>query len=245
MLRKCNLSKTQNGFSSLEGISSQVELKAPTQFFINLTAFPTYFPLNQKAHEKWGEEYGTEKDKMLFCGPFVISEWTHKSKLVLKKNPNYWDAANVKLDEIRFDVIKDINTPVTMFKAKQLDAIGIPGDFIPEFQQNGQLKQLPEAVAWYLECNLNDPLLKNQAFRHALSLAIDRKAYVDGVLKDFSKPATSLTPPSIHGPDGKSFAENLKGDPNLLSETANVDQARTLLKQVCKELGYAVPKLPQ
>jgi len=233
------------GVKAKDDKTLEVELKAATPIFINLTAFPTYFPLNKKAYEKWGDKYGTEKDKILFCGPFVIDQWVHKSKMVLKKNPRYWDAKNVKLDEIRFDMIKDLNTPISMFKAQQLDAIGVPGDFIPDFQQNypEEFKQMPQAVAWYLGCNLNHPILKDLKFRQALSLGFDRKQYVEGVLKNFSKPATSLTPPSIHGPDGKSFADtHMKGDPNLLPETANIEQARKLLQESLKGLGYAVPK---
>lgn len=69
--------------------------------------------------------------------------------MVLKKNPNYWDASNVKLDAINFDMIKDINTPVTMYEAGELDVIGVPGDFIPKFQAErpDEFKQMPEAYA--------------------------------------------------------------------------------------------------
>ena len=76
--------------------------------------------------------------------------------MVLVKNPNYWDAGNVKITEISFDMIKDINTPVSMYEADQLDAIGVPGDFIPKFQAERptEFHQMADA-ALYLECNLS------------------------------------------------------------------------------------------
>ncbi|HHW18287.1 MAG TPA: hypothetical protein GXX30_05245 [Firmicutes bacterium] len=231
------------GVKAVDDLTLEVELVAKNNIFISLTAFPTYFPLNQKAHEKWGDKYATEKDKMLFCGPFVIDKWEHGSKMVLKKNPNYWDAKNVKLEYIQFDMIKDINTPISMYEANQLDAIGVPGDFIPKFQKERpqEFHQMAEAVAWYLECNLNHPVLKDPKFRKALSMAIDRQAYCDNVLRNYSKPATGLTPPSIAGKDAtESFHDKYIG--NILPATGNPQEAQKLLKESLKQLGYAMPK---
>lgn len=231
------------GVKAKDDKTLEVELTAPCSYFIQLTAFPTYFPLNQKAHEKWGDKYATEKDKMLFCGPFVIDEWQHGSKMVLKKNPNYWDAATVKLEAIYFDMIKDINTPVAMYEANQLDAIGVPGDFIPKFMKDrpNEFHQMAQAVAWYLECNLKHPVLKDPKFRKALSMALDRQGFCDNVMKNFSKAATSLTPPSIQGVTAtESFAEKYVG--KILPATANATEAQKLLKESLKALGYAMPK---
>jgi len=232
------------GVKALDDKTLEVNLIAPNNVFINLTSFATFMPLNKAAHEKWGEEYATEANKMLYCGPFIIKEWQHDSKMVLVKNPNYWDADNVKITEIKFDMIKDINTPISMYEANELDAIGVPGDFIPKFQAErpDEFHQMADAVAWYLECNLEDPVMQNAKFRLALSEALDRKAYCDNVLRNFSAPATSLTPPSIHGatPD-EVFAEKYVGK-DYLPPTGNPEKAKQLLKEALEELGYATPQ---
>ncbi len=223
-----------------------VTLESPSAFFISLTAFTTFYPLNQKAHEKWGEGYATEINKMLFCGPFVIDEWKHQSKMVLKRNPKYWDAANVKLESIHFDMIKDFNTPVTMYEANELDAMGVPGDFITKFQSErpDEFKQLPDAAAFYLECNLEHPVLKDATFRKALSLAMNRKEYCDNVLRNFSAPAYCLTPPSIQGAEaGEVYAEKYLKD--YLPTTGNAAEAQKLMKEALKALGYKAPEPPK
>ena len=224
----------------------EVTLVAPSTFFVGLTAFPSYFPLQQKYHEAQGDQYALEANTMLFNGPFTISEWNHGAKLVLKKNPKYWDAATVKLEEISFDMIKDINTPVTMYEANELDAIAVPGDFIPKFrtERPTELKQMAQATVWYLELNPKNPAFANPKFRRAISLGFDRQSFVDNVLKNFSMPAIAYNPPSIHGKDGVVFIDKYVEAAAKLGKTANLTEAQKLLKEACKELGFAVPKPP-
>ncbi|MBE3519612.1 MAG: hypothetical protein IMW97_04840 [Firmicutes bacterium] len=236
-IAKIEEAKKNLGVKAVDDRTLVVDLKNRTPWFISLLAFPTYFPVKESAHKKWGEEYATDKNKMLYCGPFVIDKWVPDSEMVLKKNPYYWDKDNVKLEYIHFDMIKDINTPVTMFDAQQLDTMGVPGDFIPKYLEAGMLKQMPDATCWYLELNLKDPLFQNAKIRKAISLAFDRKTFCDNVLRNYSKPATSFTPPTIQGENATvSFAEKYIG--KVLNETANKEEAVKLFKQGLKELGY-------
>ncbi len=231
------------GVKAIDDTHLVVTLEAASPFFLNLCAFSTYYPLNQKGHEKWGETYGTDPDKMLFCGPFVIDEWKHGSEMVLTKNHGYWDATNVKLDTIHLDMIKDTNTLVTMYEANELDAIDVPGDFIPKFKSErpDEFKQMHKAVVFYLQCNLNHPLLGDPKFRQALSLALDRQEYCDNILRNYSAPAYALTPPSVHGAKtGESFAETYLKD--YLPITGNATEAYKLMKEAVEALGYQAPE---
>lgn len=224
----------------------EVTLNAPSAFFISLCAFPSYFPVNQAFRDEIGDKYGTEVKYLLFNGPFTISEWTHNSKIVLTKNPNYWDAASVKLNKISMDMIKDINTPITMYEANQYDTIGVVGDFIPKFQKErpAELKQMAQAVSWYLELNPKNAAFANAKFRRAISLGFDRQGFVDNVLKNFSQPATAYDPPSIHGIGTEVFIDKYVDPAARVPAKANLTEAQKLLKEACKELGYAVPKPP-
>jgi ABC-type oligopeptide transport system substrate-binding subunit len=233
--------KEAMGVKAIDDTTLEVVLEAPTSYFINLTAFPSFFPVSQAAKERWGEEYATELDKMLYCGPFTITTWDHGSKMVLTKNESYWDASSVKLQKINMDMIKDINTPVTMYEAGELDHIAVPGDFIPKFQQERpeEFSQLAEATAWYLECNLEHPVLKDVRFRKALSMALDRQAYCDNVLANYSAPATGLVPPSMTGLPGELYHELYVGD--ILPTTAQPDEAKALAQEALEALGYTMP----
>ncbi|MBE3589616.1 MAG: peptide ABC transporter substrate-binding protein [Firmicutes bacterium] len=223
-----------------------VHLAQPTVYWLGLTSFITYLPVRQDIVEKYGDQFATEPDKMVYNGPFKIDSWTHQSELVLVKNDSYWDAANVKLQKIHFDMIKDITTPVNMFDAGQLDTIGVPSDYIQTYKDKGILKTEADAVTWYLEFNI-DPRNPNKAFqskkiRQAIAIAFDRQGFVDNVLKNGSLPATALTPPSIHDQEGNSFNEKWVGK-DLFPKTADVEQAKQLLQEGLKDLG--LKQMPQ
>src|SRR5699024_8500144 len=87
-----------------------VTLENPNPLLEQLLTFPTFFPLNEDFVEEQGEDYGTEADKILSNGAFILDSWEHDKGWTLKKNPDYWDADSVELVEVNVNVIKDKST---------------------------------------------------------------------------------------------------------------------------------------
>lgn len=77
--------KEEVGIKAVDEKTFQVELERPVPFFISLASFPTFVPAQKAAIEEFGDEFASEADKMVYSGPFVISEWEHEQKLVMKK----------------------------------------------------------------------------------------------------------------------------------------------------------------
>lgn len=214
----------------------EVELAAPTPYFVSLTAFATYLPVRADLVEKYGDRFGSAPDRNAYSGPFVISSWQHEASLRLARNERYWDAGTVQLDGVHFVMVKDANTFINMYEAGELDATGIPGDFIPAYKDKG-LKTRPDAVTFYLEFNTTDSVLQNAKVRRALALALDREGFVDNVIRDGSLPATGLVPPAMPGLERPFRAE--VGD--LLPARPQLDEARVLLDEGLRELGHSGP----
>jgi len=227
------------GVKAIDDKTLEVTLEKPTPYFLSLTSFITYLPIEKKFYEQVGDKYGSDADKLSYSGPFRVKEWVHESKIVLEKNPNYWDAKNVKLEQINMAMVKESTTAINMFEAGDLDVVGIPGEFIPVYKQKGTLQTLAQAVTWYIEFNTKNPVFKNQKIRQAFSMAVDRQAFVDNVLKNGSLAATSFTPPTLPGLDGP--FQKMVGD--QISPKANPDEAKKLLAEGMKELG--ITKLPK
>lgn len=227
------------GVKAIDDKTLEVTLEKPTPYFLSLTSFITYLPIEKKFYEQVGDKYGSDADKLSYSGPFRVKEWVHESKIVLEKNPNYWDAKNVKLQQINMAMVKESTTAINMFEAGDLDVVGIPGEFIPVYKQKGTLQTLAQAVTWYIEFNTKNPVFKNQKIRQAFSMAVDRQAFVDNVLKNGSLAATSFTPPTLPGLDGP--FQKMVGD--QISPKANPDEAKKLLAEGMKELG--ITKLPK
>ncbi|MDB4894270.1 MAG: dppE [Firmicutes bacterium] len=210
-----------------------VTLVGPTPYFLGLMGFPTFLPqredivtkFNTKVGDKLEEKYAAEFDKMVYNGPFVISEWKHEDSLVITKNPQYWDAAKVKLEKVNFKMVKDVNTSVQMYETGALDRVALSGAFVDKYKSDPGFSTQPDLSTFWIVLNQT----KNDAFksinlRKAISLALDRKAFVDTVLKNGSLPATGAVPPTLNsGVEGKDF-RSAAGV--LLNPTPNKDEAK-------------------
>src|SRR5437867_10654420 len=121
-------------------------------------------------------------DHPVGTGPFTLARY-QPDVAVYDKNPNYWQAAQVKVDEIRFPEYKDNATLQLALPKGDVDWAGY---FSPTLQQDFVAKDPAhnhiwmDAVNLYSICpNQKDPLLGGQAglpVRLALSTALDRNA---------------------------------------------------------------------
>ncbi len=215
-----------------------VELEQPTPYFLELTAFTTFYPVNKNVvsenpewHLEAGEDYVTN-------GPFKLVSWEHNDKIVLEKNEQYWDAENVKLEQIVMHMIDDESTALQMYENGELDWIGSPVDVIPlaamqSMKDAGELNISDQAALYYYTVNNDHEILGNVNIRKALAHAIDRQAIIDNITQGEQKPAMALVPPSM-------FPENEQG----YFPDNDVEKAKEYLEKGLEELGLdSLPKL--
>lgn len=231
------------GIKVLDPKKLELTLEKPAPFLLDLMAFHAFMPVKKDFYEKQdgGKKYGAEADKMLFNGPYIVKEWKHEDSMVLEKNPNYWNAKEIKLDEVKMMMIKDSNTALNTFKAGEIDMIGLTGDQVNLVKTEGKTPVVyDDGSSWYFEFNVKDKVMSNLNIRKALAGAIDRKAFVTGVLKNNSKPAYSFTNPVIFDDKGASFAATV-GAPFVKD---NDPEAKALFEKGLKELGLdKAPKI--
>jgi len=231
-------SADQVAVKALDEKTLQVTLKAPAPQFLGLTSFVTYLPLEKSVYEKYGDKVGTDPDKLVYSGPFVISQWNHEQSITLKKNKDYWDSSSVKLQTVNFSMIKDNNTLVQNYDNNMLDSIFVPGDYIDKYKNSGEYSDKALATTWYVQFNTKSPVFKNANIRKAFALAIDRKTFVEQVTKDGSIPAEAMVPPGVPGYNG----DFRKEAGEAYFKDNYVAQAKELLKKGMSELG--ISKLP-
>ena len=99
-------------------------LKSPSAPFLSQLALPNASVISQKAMKAEGEEAFAEKP--VGSGAFSVKEWLRGEKIVLVKNPNFWQAKNVSLDEVDWLTIPDDNTRMLKVQAGELDALAAP-----------------------------------------------------------------------------------------------------------------------
>lgn len=210
-----------------------IELEQPTAYFLSIAAFGTALPTNQAFFEANAEAYASSIDTLIFNGPFLISEWVHESHMTLTKNPNYWNADAISLEQINVFMIADAATAKVKFFNKELDMINVPGADIMEFTDRGfTLQEYADGATFYLQFNNTDPIFINENLRKAFSMALDRQSFITNVLKDKSIPAFGFVNPVLPGLE-RSFRDE-SGDHFSDNDVA---EAKRLFDLGLSELG--------
>ncbi|MFC2049518.1 peptide ABC transporter substrate-binding protein [Chlamydiota bacterium] len=215
-----------------------VTLKYPTPYFLELTAFPTFYPLykpSDVANPEWAAEAGP---LYVSNGPFQLKMWEHESEIVVTKNPNYWDAAAVKLDGLHLAMIDDTTTEFYMFEMNELDWSGsplsnLPPEFIPALIREGKAHFYPAAASYYYKINTEHFPLNNANIRKALGYSINRKDIVTHITQAGQQPATALVP-------------EMRGwsPPSHLFPDGDVEEAKKLFAKGLAELGITAKEFP-
>ena len=144
------------GVSAVDSKTLKVELDHPVSYFLNLMTFPSFCPINEAFATELGSEYALGADNLLCCGPFYMSAWdVGGNTYQLKKNPSYYDADKVNLDEINFQIIKDPQQTMLAYENGTLDYVRLSGDQIVKYQTMDGFTRIEEGYLWYLSPNLN------------------------------------------------------------------------------------------
>ncbi|PFD97546.1 peptide ABC transporter substrate-binding protein [Bacillus cereus] len=223
----------QLGVKAINDHIFEVELERPVPYFISLTAFPTFLPINEEFFKSQGNKYALEDNKLIYNGAFTLSDWKHEQSFKFKKNTNYWDKNNVKLEEINFNIVKDHSTAVNLYESKQIDRLTLTSDLVDKYRKDSNFKERPDVGVQFVRMNQKNKTLQNINVRQAIDKSIDKKAFVNILLNDGSLPAYSLVPKNFaKGPNGKDFREE---NGNLTKE--NTKDAQKSWKQAKQELG--------
>ena len=223
-----------------------------------LLAFPTYFPVqkatveanDKEADGKWATEPGT----YVSCGAYKMANWVHDSYITLEKNPNYWDAKNIKLDKITFALSDDAAAMLAAYQTDQYQFIDeVPVDQIDELKKDyaNEFEIAGQMGTYYISFNVNSTIFNDKAnseaarakVRRALGLFLDRKYICEEVDKAGKIPANAFVSAGVtdadgvtdftakNGPNGDGAGYFKKGE-NADELAANVAEAINLLKEV-------------
>ncbi|EEK72231.1 MULTISPECIES: peptide ABC transporter substrate-binding protein [Bacillus] len=229
---------TELGAKAVDDYTLEVELEKPVPYFLNLLAFPSYYPLNEKFVKEKGEKFGLEADTTLYNGPFVMASWKHEQGWQLKKNDKYWDNKTVKLEEINYSVVKEVATKVNLYDTGSIDFTLLSGEFVDKYKSNkDEYGEYSEASTYFLRLNQKrngqDTPLKSKKLREAIALSIDKKGLANVILNNGSKATDQLVPKGLAtGPDGKDYQDTFKNGLKY-----DVKKGAAAWEEAKKELG--------
>lgn len=214
-----------------------VTLEQRIPYFKLLMGFPVFFPQDSKTVKKYGSDYGTSSKTQVYNGPFVLKKWTGTNLTwTLAKNSSYWDKKNVKLDDIKFQVVKDPATGLNLYNQKKLDMAQLS---VTQAKQMGKKKDLVsrrQSSNYYIAFNLKNKAFQNLKIRQAMSMIINRKMMASkvvggGAIDNDSFVSKGL---AVSPKDGTDFTKDVTAPASM---SYNPTKAKQLFRQGLQEIG--------
>ena len=172
----------------------------------------------------------TDPANIVTSGAFKLKSWKPYSEVVVERNLMYWDAANVRLDEIHFYVSNDHPASMNLYKVGSADAVvnhSVPNAWLDIVRPKKDYMDAAEAAITYILINVTQPPMNDLRVRRAFNMSIDKINYAKS--RKITKPLSAFTPEGI-----------FVGYPQPKGEGFDPEAARKLLG----EAGYPVTQEP-
>ena len=204
----------------------EVTLANTVAYWNELLAFPTYMPVREDVVSN--EAWATDPSTYVCNGAYKMTSWDHNSMITLTKNPDFYDADKITMEEINFYLSDDSNNMLANFENGDwqfiddvpTNEIATLKDTYPDnFVTAGQLG------TYYVCWNINEKILPasntltgvekaaaENEVRNALALLIDRNYIVNDVAQGGQVPASSFVAMGLTDADGSQFYENAGPD---------------------------------
>lgn len=221
---------------ALDDLTIEIVLENPTAYFDSVLAFYTYYPVEKALVEK-NPDWAKDPSTYVSSGAFKLTAWEHNARISMDKNPNFYDADNVKIDGIDFDILEDQNTAWQKFVSGEYNMIpDLPVEQVAALKEanDSQLIIGDDLGTYYYNLNPAVKPLNNIKVRKALSMAIDRTIITDNIARGGQVPATGLVPGGLNDDTGKDFTESGK---SLNLVTTDVEKAKQLMEEGLQEEG--------
>lgn len=224
-----------------------VKLKAVTPYFLELCAFPTYFPVRKDIVEAEPDAWATKPDTYIGNGPYVMTEWVHDSHITFEKNQNYWNVGALGPDTIKFLLMSDDNAILAAFQNEEiLLADSIPNDEIEAWKDREEFNIQGQLGTYYISFNTQREPLNDPRVRKALTLAIDREFICKNISQAGEQPAGAFVPIGLTDADPTKEFREVGGnyyDPSAEAYEANLEEAKKLLAEAGYPDGEGFPTL--
>jgi oligopeptide transport system substrate-binding protein len=167
------------GVEAVDDYTVRITLRQPAPYFMGLIQHQFFRAVHEKTVEKYGVNW-TKPGNIVSSGTHMLAEHKPYNQLVVVKNPNYWDAARVRLDSIVFYPLDDQTTMMNLYKAGEVDATynhTVPASWLKAgLRYARDYMDAPENGSVYWQINTTAAPLNDKRVRRAFAMAIDRDA---------------------------------------------------------------------
>ncbi|WP_193708273.1 peptide ABC transporter substrate-binding protein [Alkalibaculum sporogenes] len=233
------------GARAIDDKTIEITLIAPTPYFLELCAYPTYFPVREDIVED-NDSWTINPDTYITNGPYKLESWTHNSEMIYVKNENYYKYKDLGPDQIKFVLMTDANAVLAAFQNGDiLFSDDMPNEEIDAWREKPEFNIEGELGTYYISFNTEKEPFDNFKVRQALSLAIDRNFIVEQIGRAGQQPAPAFIPTGLTDADVTKEFRDVGGDYYSVAKgdyEKNLREAKKLLAEAGYPEGKGFPK---
>ncbi|MFK9094038.1 ABC transporter substrate-binding protein [Bacillus salipaludis] len=212
---------------AIDANTVQFVLKRPQAPFLKNLAMSPFGIASPEAVKKWGDDF---RSHPVGTGPFKFVEWKKKDRIVVEKNPDYWQKGLPKLNKIIFRVIPENAARLNALAKGEIDVMdGLNNSDEETVKSNDKLQiiERPSMNVGYIGLTNTRKPFDNKLVRQAINYAVDKKSIIDAFYGGKALPAKNPMPPSIEG-----YNDAIQEYPY------DLEKAKALLKEAGYEKGF-------
>jgi oligopeptide transport system substrate-binding protein len=190
------------GVKALDEKTLEIQLENPTGYFLSMLSMMQFAPAREDYVTQYGQDYSSDAEKNVYNGPFVVKEWKHEDRLILEKNPQYWDADSIKLDEVHIIVVPDGMTALALYESGELDMVEVPAEVVSQYSD--KVEYYYNGANDFIKLNMNGTSpLENRDLRLALNYALNRAEFIMLSTGGLYDPNPRYVLPQVNGINGE------------------------------------------
>jgi oligopeptide transport system substrate-binding protein len=190
------------GVDAPDARTLRIHLEHPTPYLLYITTHIVMYPVPKHVVEKWGDKW-TEPAHWVSDGPYKLKSWDLGDRLVAVRNPYFYDAASVCIDQISYYPTIDSISAERRLRRGELDLnVDIQSNRIAFLQRPDQIPGEVHVNTWlgttYVAFNRKaQPAFGDARVRQALAMAIDRDFISHKLMRGGEEPANTFIPPGV------------------------------------------------
>lgn len=227
------------GVKAIDDKTLEITLESPTPYFLGALTHYTAYPIPKHVYDKVGDAFSSVEN-LVANGPYKVVEWLPGSYIHSVKNETYYEADQVKIDDVFYHVLEDDAAALSRFRAGEFDILtAFPSDQMAFINKEfpGQAHVVPYLGIYYYVVNQTVKPFDDVNVRKALSLATNRDDITAKLEGTGSVPAYGYVQPGVANYEGvtpympdwasRPYAENV-AEAKTLMEAAGYSEANPL-----------------
>ena len=190
------------GVKAVDDYTFEVTLTASVPYFYKMLSHTSTKPVNKKVVEQFGDRW-TQPANWVGNGAYKLKDWVVNERIVLERNPQYWDNAKTVINQVTYLPITSEVTDVNRYRAGEIDITynQLPIELFKKLKAEipDQVHVDPYLCVYFYEFNNSKAPFDDVRVRTAFKMALDRDIIVNKVKDQGDLPAYTFTPPYTDG----------------------------------------------